>query len=111
MDTGSTSALLAVLSRGDPGELLNALGEQCNLEARDKQGKNLLDVAALFGKPAAVRVLVEKGAPINSSNKSGTLTCEQLRFRHRFLIKFTCPYVSQGTVHFTGALCGVVFLV
>lgn len=70
MDT--SGALLAVVAHGDPEELLNALGEQCNLEVRDEQGKSLLDVAALLGKPAALRVLVGKGAPVNGRNKSGT---------------------------------------
>lgn len=68
----SNGALLAVVARGDPEELRNALGGECNLEVRDEKGKSVLDLAALLGKAAALRVLVENGALVNGCNKSGT---------------------------------------
>lgn len=68
----SNGALLVVVARGNPEELRNALGEKCNLEARDEQGKSVLDLAAVLGKAIALRVLVENGALVNGCNKSGT---------------------------------------
>lgn len=68
MDNG---ALLAMVAHGNPEELQSALEGQTNLDVRDGHGRNILDLAALLGRSAVLRILVERGVSVNGYNRSG----------------------------------------
>lgn len=44
---------------------------ETDLCARDESGRTALDLAALLGREEVVRLLTEKGAEVNLTNKSG----------------------------------------
>ena len=63
--------VIDAVERGDVGALLDSLEQDVCLTRRDKNGRTVLDLAALLGKTELVQALVEKGAEVNAHNKSG----------------------------------------
>lgn len=71
MAAGAVSVFTLVES-GEHEKLLEYLTEESvELSARNSDGRNALDVAAILGTGEVARVLVEKGASVNQANKSG----------------------------------------
>ena len=51
-------------------------GRQMNLSSLNSEGRTPLEFAVMLGKGEVARLLVNKGADINGSNKSGKVCCE-----------------------------------
>lgn len=60
-----------ILRQGNSDALRKALAEGLPLEARDADGNTPLMLAAAYGDPACVRLLLERGADANATNTLG----------------------------------------
>ncbi len=66
IESGDTEALLQRLQESEDTQKL--------LSNRNKQGKNVLDLAAILGRSDLAKILVENGADLNKPNKSGVVS-------------------------------------
>ena len=82
MGSGGEHSLFSMVEAGEWEQLGKCLEEDEGLVKQlsdwSPEGRTPLELAALLGKGEVARVLVNKGAQINATNKSGTsldLTC------------------------------------
>jgi ankyrin repeat protein len=66
-----TTEFSAILRQGDVRELRRALDEGAPVNGRDSHGNTPLIQATLYGDPACMRLLLERGAEANVANTAG----------------------------------------
>jgi ankyrin repeat protein len=61
----------AVLRSGEVGKLRESLDHRASANARDPRGNTPLMHAAVYGDPSCLRLLIERGADVNTTNAAG----------------------------------------
>ncbi len=81
--TQITPEYLAIIRNGDVNKLRETLDAGSPSNARDDEGNTVLMLATLYSEPSSMRLLLQRGAEVNSTNTAGATALMRAAFDYK----------------------------